>query len=148
MLLDLIEYDVCELKLVLNHRKSEIITNYLSSRSSIFALMPNALVVEPQNATLLDSPLGDVESTSLSTQDKTDLLKIMGERLKYLCTHDSLLLLCNAFVIPKLMHMLRTSPCFLSSSLQLYDNELRIVLHTIANTLLDDRAWLQVSLPV
>ena len=110
--------------------------------------MPDALVVEPQSATLLGSPLGNVESISLSICDKTALLQVMGERLKYLCTHDSLLLLRNAFAIPKLMYLLRTSPCFLSPSLQLYDNELRNMLSSITNTFLDDRAWLQASLPV
>ena len=76
------------------------------------------------------------------------LLQVMGERLKYLCTHDSLLLLRNAFANPKLMYLLRTSPCFLSPSLHLYDNELRNMLSSITNTFLDDRAWLQASLPV
>ena len=110
--------------------------------------MPDALVVEPQSATLLGSPLGNVESISLSICDMTALLQVMGERLKYLCTHDSLLLLRNAFAIPKLMYLLRTSPCFLSTSLHLYDNELRNMLSSITNTFLDDRAWLQASLPV
>ena len=97
----LIERKAGELGLVLNHKKSEIITNDPSSRSSILAQMPNALVVEPQSATLLDSPLWDVESTSLSIHDKTALLQVMGERLKYLCTHDSLLVLHNAIAFPK-----------------------------------------------
>ena len=44
-------------------------TGHPSSRSSILAHMPDALVGEPQNATLLGSPLGDVESTSLSIHD-------------------------------------------------------------------------------
>ena len=89
-----------------------------------------------------------MESTSLSIRDKTALLQVMGERLKYLCTHDSRLLLHNTFAIPKLMCLLRTSPCFLSPSFHLYDNELQNMLSSITNTLLDDRAWLQASLPV
>ena len=43
------------------------------------------------------------------------------------------------------MHLLWTSACFLSRSLQLYDNELWNILGSIANTFLDDR---QASLPV
>ena len=46
------------------------------------------------------------------------------------------------------MYLLRTSPCFLSPILHLYDNELRNMLSSIPNTFLDDRAWLQASLPV
>ena len=143
----LIECEAGELDLVLNHKKSEIITNDHSSRSSILSQMPDALVVEPQSATLLGSPLGNVESISLSICDKTALLHVMVERLKYLCTHDSLLLLRNAFAISKLIYLLRTSPCFLSPSLHLYDNELQNILSYITNTH-DDRAWLQASLPV
>ena len=45
---DLVECEAGELGLVLNHKKSEIITNNPSSRSSILAQMPDALVVEPQ----------------------------------------------------------------------------------------------------
>ena len=46
--------------------KFEIITNDPSSRSSILAHMPDALVVEPSSEChTLGSPHGDVESTSL-----------------------------------------------------------------------------------
>ena len=63
----LIEHEAGELGLVLNQKISEIIiTNNLSSRSSILAHMPDALVAEPWSATLLDSPLVDAESTPLS----------------------------------------------------------------------------------
>ena len=55
-----------------------IITNDPLSRSSILSQMPDALVVEQQSATLLGSPLGNVESTSLSICDKTALLKVYG----------------------------------------------------------------------
>ena len=104
----LIECEAGDLGLLLNHKRSEIFTNDPSSRSSILAQIPGSLVIEPQSATLLGFPLGDVESTSLFINDKTVLLQVMGVRLKYLCTHDSLLLRHNTFAIPKLMYLLWT----------------------------------------
>ena len=63
-----------------------------------------------------------------------------GEAEIPLHSWQPLILLCNA--IPKLMYLLRTSPCFLSPSLQIYDNELRNMLCSITNTLLHSwRPW-------
>ena len=63
---------------------------------------------------------------------------------------DALVLLRNSFTIPKLQYLLRTSPCFLSASLQCYDNILRSVVTSVTNTRLEnnDPAWLQATLPV
>ena len=63
---------------------------------------------------------------------------------------DALVLLRNSFTIPKLQYLLRTSPCFLSASLQCYDNILRSIVTSVTNTRLEnnDPAWLQATLPV
>ena len=52
--------------------------------------------------------LGDVETTSLSISDKIALFHVMGEKLHL---WQSLILLCNAFAIPKLKYLLQKSPC-------------------------------------
>ena len=72
----------------------------------------------------------------------------MGDRLQHVSAHDALLLLRNSFAIPQLLYLLRTSPSFLSPSLKVYDDVLRSIVGTIANTRLDDNAWNQASLPV
>ena len=79
--------------------------------------------------------------------EKIEQLKVMGNRLKYLCSQDALILLKNAMAIPKLLYLLRTSPCFLSTLLEDYDS---LILNTITNNNMDadSPAWLQASLPV
>ena len=76
------------------------------------------------------------------------LLRTMGDRLQHISAHDALLLLRNSFAIPQLLYLLRTSPSFLSPSLKVYDDVLRSIMGTIANTCLEDNAWNQASLPV
>ena len=51
----------------------------------------------------------------------TKLLQGMGERLKYLSSQDGLLLLRHSFSIPKVLHLLRSAPTFVSSGLTAYD---------------------------
>ena len=52
--------------------------------------------------------------------------------------------------IPKLLYLLRTSPCFLSSSLKIYDDELRATVCSSFNFQLaeSDPSWTQSTLPV
>ena len=69
----------------------------------------------------------------------------MGERLQHIFSHDAILLLRNAFAIPKLLYL---SSCFLTLTLQCYDDELRKILCSISNICLDEAAWTQATLPV
>ena len=62
--------------------------------------------------------------------------------------HDSLFLIKNALVIPKLMYILLSSPCFDNAELIHYDNDLRHMLSKILNIYLSDDRWEQASLPV
>ena len=52
--------------------------------------------------------------TTPSCMGKNEQLQIMGSRIVHLCTHDAYCLLSCAIAIPKLLYLLRTSPCFLS----------------------------------
>ena len=105
-------------------------------------------MIDPTSASLLGSPIGDAGSTSDAISRKTQLLRTMGERLQYISAHDALLLLRNSFAIPKLLYLLRSSPSFLSPKLKDYDDVLRSIVGSVANTRLDDNAWSQTSLPV
>ena len=63
--------------------------------------------------------------------------------------HDTLLLLRHSFAMPKILHMLRIAPCFLSPAVEAYDSLLRRVLGYITNVCLEeDETWIQASLPV
>ena len=75
------------------------------------------------------------------------MLRTMGDRLKFFFSHDAILLR-HSFAIPKLLYILRISPCFLSPSLQEYDNLLRSTVSSIVNIHFEDPAWSQAILPM
>ena len=73
----------------------------------------------------------------------------MEERLRLLQAQDALLLLCHTLAIPKVLHVLMSSPSFASLYLENYDNLLRRMLSDIINVRLESSpAWLQASLLV
>ncbi len=110
-------HDAEELGLVLNNGKSEIITSNHTTLGSIYTCLPGARVVSPFSATLLGSPLRDVNSISTTIVQKIEVLERVGERFKYLTSHDSLALLRNSLAIPKLQYLLRRYiSCFIRST--------------------------------
>ena len=74
----------------------------------------------------------------------------MGDRLCHLHSHDAITLLRHSFAIPKILHVLRTSPCFNSPCLEDYDVLLCCILSNISNIRFEDNqpSWLQATLPV
>ena len=138
------------LGLVLNTHKSEIISCDPSVCGRLSSSLPGALVIDPSQATLLGSPLGDIDCVSAAIQDKVSALQRMSDRLVFLSAHDALLLLRCSLSIPKLLYLLRTAPCFASDSLKEYDSVLASSLSSITNTSIDSSsaAWLQASLPI
>ena len=78
------------------------------------------------------------------------MLKCLRERFRYITCHDAYLLLRHSLAIPKLLYLLRTSPCFLSPSLKIYDDELRATICSSFNIHLteSDSSWIQSILPV
>ena len=146
--LEIVQRVGTELGLQLNRQKSEVISTNPATASPILSAIPGAQVLDPANATLLGSPIGDVASIMSVINDKIRHLTTMGERLQHLSTQDALLLLRNSFAIPKLLYTIRSSPSFLSPSLQSYDETLRSILSDITNINLNETAWTQASLPV
>ena len=144
--LRLAEQGAAELGLSLNHKKSEVISHDSVSRETLLNATPDLSVTKPDCATMLGSPLGDVECISHTIQKKTASLRIMGDRLSFLHAQDALF----SFAIPKLLYTLRTAPCFLSHELRTYDDLLRSITSRIANVPFSesDAAWTQASLPV
>ena len=147
--LRLVEEEAAKLGLHLNHSKSELICDDVPTREAMLFEVPGLHNVSCSQATLLGSPIGNVECISDTIKEKTELLKLMGGRLSHLQSHDALLLLRHSFAIPKVLYTLRTAPCFLSPDLETFDETLRTILTSIVNVRLDDdSAWLQASLPV
>jgi hypothetical protein len=132
-----IEYSASQLGLLLNHSKTEIICSK-DSGLLIHYYAPDMHKVEPKDAVLLDTPLGDLSGIDNALQDKVRKLRILGDHLAHLRTQDALFLIRNAFSIPKILYLLRTSPCFSSAILGDFDQELRSILSTTLNPSLDD----------
>ena len=78
------------------------------------------------------------------------MLKLMGDRLRYLNSHDAITLLCHSFAISKMLHIHCTSPCFATPRLQDYDCLLHQIPEKICNIDFggNDTSSLQATLPV
>ena len=111
--------------------KSEIICVNPDVKDSILLSLPGACEVDPSEATLLRSPIGNVSFISDTLADKTDQLRRRGGRLQHLSAHDAILLLKHSFAITKLLYCLRTAPCFRSPRLQEYDDLLKKIVSGI-----------------
>ena len=70
------------------------------------------------------------------------------DRLSLLQAHDALCLLKNSTAMPKLLYILRTSPCFDNPLLASFDDALRRGLSLVLNVELTDKQWSQATLPV
>ena len=148
--LKLIEEEGKDLGLQLNMNKSELISQYEDSLRTTLSTFPGLHFVPANNATLLGSPLGDTDSINQCLESKICQLKLISKRLCYLESHDAITLLRHSFSIPKLLHILRTCPAFLSPSLQSFDEVLMSTLSQVLNIHfnLEDPTWLQATLPV
>ena len=98
---------------------------------------------------ILGSPVGSMTSVDVVIKEKIRLLELLGERLRLLQAQDALLLLRHSLAILKVLHVLRSSPCFASTLLSDFDDLLRDILSDVINVRLElGPAWLQASLPV
>ena len=103
-------------------------SHVLQRSDSILSVSPQLQVTMPESVSLLGSPLGDIDCISDIIQLKVSNLETMGVRLQRMHAHDALQLLRHSFALPKMMHILCTAPCLLSSCLTGYDDLLRSIL--------------------
>ena len=144
--LQTVESEAAKLGLQLNRHKSELICDDIGTREAMMEEAPGLQTVKLEEAEILGAPLG--KSVDDNIQRKVEKLRLMGDRLHLLQSQDALLLLRHSFAIPKVMHILRSSPCFSSPQLKVFDDALRDILGDIINARIDDSAWAQASLPV
>ena len=97
-------------------------------------------------ATLLGAPLFKGSAMDEMLNSRCEDLRRAVARLKMLSAHDALLMLKSAISAPKVLYIMRASPCFNHPSLQLFDDLLREGLSSSANIIVSDLAWLQASL--
>ena len=139
-----------QLGLASNQSKSKVICHNRDSLNELTSDFSCLRYTDPSNAVLLGSPIGDIQSIDTILQLKIENQKLMGEHLplKLLEAHDALYLLRHTFSLPKLLYVLRSAPCFLSSLLGSFDSTLCTMLESICNVKLGDTSWLQASLPI
>ena len=154
---DTVERDVLEMVemgsrigLVLNPTKSELITQVSENHISLSSESPMSgfSVLDMDNAQLLGSPIltGSAMNSILSA--RVDDLKRAMTRLCLLEAQDALLILRSAYSSPKLLNVLRSSPCCGHPSLAQFDAHLRTGLSSIINCNMSDLAWIQASQPI
>src|SRR5882757_8432773 len=98
-------------------------------------------------AGLLGSPLF-VEGVSGVLIERCADLCSLTTSLKVLSRHESLFLLRSSPGVPRLLHVLRSTPCFRSPEIVVFNEALRTSLSKISNCCLSDDAWARASLPV
>ena len=135
-----------ELGLSLNRRKCEIIheDNFLPCDD----ILDEFVHFLPWEATLLGSTLFAGKTLDDLLASKLIELERAIERLQKISAHDALLMLRSSLSAPKLLYVLRTSPCSDNSILASFDATLRDGLSKIINVELSDLQWIQASLPV
>ena len=78
--LELIKKEACDIGLELNTNESEVISINESLLKSVQSILPGIREVDPAEATLRGSPIGDTTSISDAICAKTSFLKLLGER--------------------------------------------------------------------
>ena len=140
------------LGLDLNESKSEIIIleRDITAKQKIVDLFrevaPDIKITDLADFEVLGSPVGEI-ATMKKIGHKITELSTLKERISRIDAHDALFLLKNCLSSPKMVFLLRSSPCFSNDLLSQYDSVLRETLSIVVNSHLNDISWLQASLP-
>ena len=102
----------------------------------------------PDKASLLGASLTEGLSLNDALYAKCGELSRAIGRLSLLPAHEALTLLKSSLSAPKIMHMLRCSPCFGNEALEQFDSLLRSGLCTITNLAVTNPQCIQASLPI
>jgi len=141
----LIESSGQSLGLILNRSKCEIISHSpVPSGLSISRFC----AVTPTESSLLGAPLLVGTALDSALHKSCSELSVAENSLTSIAAHDALVLLKSSLSTPKILHLLRSSPCVGHQSLETIDNLLRRCVCKITNCSLSDSQWLQASLSV
>ena len=133
--------------LVLNTLKCEFVANDFDLVDK-YAVFWDFKRVHKEDMTFLRGPVLQDRATDKLLQEKIADLERAIKRLALLQAHDALCLLKNSIAMPKLLHLLRNSPCFDNPLRASFDDILRRGLSLVLNVELDDKQWSQATLPV
>ena len=109
---------------------------------------PGINTVALEEATLLGVPLL-TEGIPAAVGEKSEALKRLQQNLSKVGVHNSLFLLKNSLLLPKLLYTLRATPTWTClGALAQFDDIQRKILEETLNINLTERAWTQATLPV
>lgn len=112
------------------------------------AVSPGIRITEKKDLEILGVPIFE-EGYASAFEKKFDSLKLLISNLNEVNAHTAYCLLKNCLFIPKLTYMLRTSAIWKHESLMNeMDNYLKACLESIMNTTINDKQWIQASLPI
>ncbi|HSN23573.1 MAG TPA: hypothetical protein VLS45_05310, partial [Methylomicrobium sp.] len=136
------------LGLKMNRTKCEVVGHTDETRALFTAHGITLPETSADAVILLGAPLSAGQHLDSVVEEKRQELRLLTRRLELMPSHDSLYLLQHVLMAPRLMYLLRTSPCTDSPVLPLYDDVIKESLLVTTNVDLDDDRWRQASLPV
>jgi Reverse transcriptase (RNA-dependent DNA polymerase) len=125
--------------------KCELISNSSCKESSSLS---DFIAVKPADACLLGAPLFAGSTLDQTLQHKFDELSRLSTNIRSISAHDALFILRFSLSTPKILHLLRCSPCYGHPTLSKIDDLLKANISYIANVDISLLQWLQASLPV
>ncbi|XP_055351541.1 uncharacterized protein LOC129597868 [Paramacrobiotus metropolitanus] len=119
-----------------------------SAISTFLNRFPTVTVAVAENLSLLGAPLLK-DGIKSAIQQKTEVMRLIANRLELLPKHQAYFLLKCSLSAPKVIHLLRCCPSFEArDSLIEFDAVLRDTLQSFCNVRMDQPAQRQASLPV
>jgi len=133
--------------LLLNEKKCEAVSSDTAFVAAIRTALPNCSTVSPGDCDLLGAAVG-ASAVSSSLAKRASSLRAMATRLASIDHHDALALLRLSLGHPRAIYELRAGASFRDpEALAVYDAALRDTIEIALSIRLDDRAWLQCTLP-
>ncbi|XP_055355148.1 uncharacterized protein LOC129600635 [Paramacrobiotus metropolitanus] len=109
--------------------------------------VPDIRISKPEELELLGSPLLS-EAIAGALMRKVGQAQVLADQLGILPSHQAFFLLKNCLSLPKLLYILRTSPCWqYPEELRKFDDVIRFKAEQLTNVAMSDTVWNQASLP-
>jgi len=142
-----LESAAMEIGLRLNQAKCEVFGISAATRAAWLASGLGFVTRPLEEATLLGSPIHTCGVDPALVARRVQLEGVLPRLLK-MAAHEAFFLLRSCFAIPRLVYLLRTSPCSTSAETTHLDEVIKSALSSLLNVKLGEETWAQASLPV
>ena len=132
---------------VLNINKCELISPSPCSCSQS-PILSQFIQLKPDESILLGAPLLSGPALDNTLTKKFNEMSRLSVNLRLISSHDALIVLKYALSTPRILHLLRGSPCYGHSVIGDIDRLLRSNVSYIANVDPTDQQWTQASLSI